>query len=189
MAVPKYNELMLPLLEYAGDGAEHSIQKASLGVAQQLSLTEDDINELLPSGGQTRYYNRFTWAKTYLTKAGLLMTTRRGHFQITDRGYNLLSTNPSEINNDILNQFSSFVEFQTASNNKSAEPEPNTDLEKEQTPEEQVDSIHRKLRKTLADELLDTVLDVSPRFFERLVVDLLLAMGYGSSLDSGEHLG
>ncbi|MEL7433255.1 MAG: restriction endonuclease [Chloroflexota bacterium] len=189
MAVPKYNELMLPLLQYAGDGQEHHIRDASEAIAQHLQLTEEQLSELVPSGRKTRYYDRIHWAKTYLTKAGLLESTGRGVFRITQRGYDVLDTNPPEIDKEILNQFPSFVEFQTPNSDKSSELEIESDTDDEQTPEEQVDSIHRKLRKTLADELLDTVLDVSPRFFERLVVDLLLAMGYGSSLDSGEHLG
>lgn len=189
MAVPKFNDLMLPLLQFSSDGEEHRVRDAGDVVADYLKLTEEQLNELLPSGKMTTYYNRIHWAKGYLSKAGLLESTGRGVFRITQRGYDVLATNPLAIDNKLLSQFDEFVEFQTPKSSS-----PNTDStevedEEELTPEEQVETIYRKLRKSLNDELLETVLAVSPRFFERLVVDLLLAMGYGSSLDSGEHLG
>lgn len=188
MAVPKYNELMLPLLQFSSDGEEHHIRNASIEIADYLKLADEQINELLPSGKKTKYYDRIHWAKTYLSKAGLLESTGRGLFKITQRGYDLLNTNPQEINSKLLNQYEEFVEFQTPSinnsNNEIIDSEEDT-----QTPEEEIQAIYKKLRKSLGDELLETVLAVSPHFFERLVVDLLLAMGYGSSLDSGEHLG
>ncbi|MGB7339772.1 MAG: restriction endonuclease [Phototrophicaceae bacterium] len=189
MAVPKYNELMLPLLQFSSDGDEHHVRDASNIIAEHLLLTDQQITELLPSGKKTKYYDRIHWAKTYLTKAGLLKTTGRGLFKITQRGFDLLNTNPTEIDNKLLSQFEEFIEFQTPNRQSESISVNEIELEDEQTPEEQIDNLYRKLRKTLSDELLETVLSVSPRFFERLVVDLLLAMGYGSSLDSGEHLG
>lgn len=188
MSTPKYNELMLPLLQFASDGKVHHIRKASEAIADYLQLTDEQLNELVASGKKTKYYDRLHWAKTYLSKAGLLESVGRGLFKITQRGYDLLNTNPQEINSKLLSQYEEFVEFQTPSMS-------NSDLEilgteeDTQTPEEEIQIIHKKLRKSLSDELLETVLAVSPHFFERLVVDLLLAMGYGSSLDSGEHLG
>ena len=190
MAVPKYNDLMLPLLQFSSDGKEHHVHDASNMIAEHLQLSDEQLNELLPSGKKTKYYDRIHWAKTYLSKAGLLESTGRGLFRITQRGYDLLETDPPAIDNKLLSQFDEFVEFQTPNVNDSSENNRETiEVEDEQTPEEQVETIYRKLRKSLGDELLETVLAVSPRFFERLVVDLLLAMGYGSSLDSGEHLG
>lgn len=187
MSVPKYNELMMPLLEYSSDGEVHHIRNASEAIAEYIKLSDEQVNELLPSGKKTKYYDRIHWAKTYLSKAGLLQSEGRGLFKITQRGYDLLSTNPQEINNKLLSQYEEFVEFQTPSA-RDADVEV-LDAEDTQTPEEEIQIIHKKLRKSLSDELLETVLAVSPLFFERLVVDLLLAMGYGSSLDSGEHLG
>jgi restriction system protein len=185
---PKYNELMLPLLQYASDGEIHHIREASDEIAKHLQLTDEQLNELLPSGKKTKYYDRIHWAKTYLAKAILLESAGRGLFRITQRGYDVLDTNPTEIDNRFLRQFQEFVDFQTPSNQTDTTPSI-IEVEEEQTPEEQIEGIYRRLRKSLTDELLETVLAVSPTFFERLVVDLLLAMGYGSSLDSGEHLG
>lgn len=189
MSVPKYNELMLPLLKYTSDGQEHQLREASDELAVILNLNEEQLNELIPSGKQTKYYNRVGWAKTYLVKAGLLESTGRGLFRITERGYSILDESPQEIDRNLLNRFDSFVEFQTPDTTSKSEGKTAIEPDDEQTPEEQIESIYTRLRKTLADELLDTVLSVSPKFFERLVVDLLLAMGYGSSLDSGDHLG
>lgn len=188
MTVPRHNDLMLPLLQYADDEKVHHIRESSEAIAEHLQLSEKQLSELLPSGTKTKYYDRIHWAKTYLVKSGLLESTGRGLFKITERGISVLETNPPEIDYDLLRQFPEFLEFHSPKSNSS----PNTieiEDEDEQTPEEQVETIYRKLRKSLNDELLETVLAVSPRFFERLVVDLLLAMGYGSSLDSGEHLG
>jgi restriction system protein len=191
MAVPKYNDLMLPLLQYASDGKIHHIRDASEEIAQHLKLSEEQITELLPSGKKSKYYDRIHWAKTYLSKARLLESTGRGFFQITERGYSVLNTNPTDIDNRFLSQFPEFVEFQTPSDiaEDTTISLPKLEAVDEQTPQEQIQAIYQRLRKSLADELLDTVLAVPPSFFERLVIDLLLAMGYGSSLDSGEHIG
>jgi restriction system protein len=191
MAIPKYNDLMLPLLQYASDGKEHHIREASEIIADHLQLTNEQLNELLPSGKKTKYYDRIHWAKTYLTKAKLLESTGRGIFRITERGYRVLDSDPLEIDNKLLSQFQEFVEFQspTISTSELSSILDESDSEEAQTPEEQIQSIYQKLRKSLADDLIDIVLSLSPAFFERLVVDLLLAMGYGSSLDSGEHIG
>lgn len=189
MAVPKYNELMLPLLQFAGDGEEHHVREASERIAEHLQLTDAQVSELLPSGKKTKYYDRIHWAKTYLTKAGVIESTGRGLFRITERGYDLLATDPEEIDNDLLSQFPEFVEFQTPNTTSTTQSTKATERDDEQTPEELIETTYLKLRKGLADELLDTVLSVSPLFFEKLVVDLLLSMGYGSSLDSGERIG
>lgn len=189
MAVPKYNELMLPLLKYAGDGEVHHVQDAGVAVGDYMGLTGDQLSEMLDSGKMTKFYNRIHWAKTYLTKAGLLESAGRGLFRITKRGFQVLEENPTEIDNKYLKQFSEFVEFQKPSANSTQDKIVEEDIETEQTPEELMQTTHRKLRAGLADDLLETVLSVSPAFFEKLVVDLLLAMGYGSALDSGERIG
>lgn len=188
-AVPKYNELMLPLLQFASDGKEHHVQEAIEKIAIHLRLDEQQLSELVPSGKKTKYYDRIHWAKTYLTKARLLESVGRGLFRITQRGYEVLDSNPTQIDNDFLSQFHEFVEFQSQSELVPSMENVQGDGEKVQTPEEQIDALHLKLRKTLSDDLLETVLAVSPRFFERLVLDLLLKMGYGSSLDAGQHTG
>jgi len=187
MPVPTYDDLMLPLLQYAGDGEIHHVRDASEEIAKHLRLTEEQINELLPSGKKTKYYDRIHWAKTYLTKAHLLESAGRGFFQITERGFSVLNTKPTVINNEMLSQFPEFIEFYSP-----VLPEPtnsNKSVVGEQTPKEEIRSIYQRLRTTLIDELLDTIAGVSPTFFEKLVIDLLLKMGYGSSLDSGQHIG
>lgn len=190
MTVPKYNELMLPLLQYAGDGKEYHVHDAETAVAEAMQLTEEQFNELLPSGKKTKFYDRLHWAKTYLTKAQLLESKGRGLFRITERGLKVLTDDPTEIDKNYLNQFAEFVEFISPSQKRTIE---DTDVEDEteetQTPEELMQTTNRKLRAGLADDLLETVLSVTPAFFEKLVVDLLLAMGYGSTLDSGESIG
>jgi restriction system protein len=190
MAVPKYNELMLPFLQFAGDGQEHHVQEAIEKIAIHLHLNEEQLSELVPSGKKTKYYDRVHWAKTYLTKAQLVKSVGRGLFIITQRGYSILEKNPSHIDKDFLSQFPEFLEFQNHNDTETSRIElVQGDTEKVQTPEEQIEALYVELRKSLSDELLETVLAVSPRFFERLVLDLLLKMGYGSSLDSGQHTG
>jgi restriction system protein len=186
MAVPKYNELMLPLLEIAGDATNHHIRDIVPILANHFQLTEADQSELLPSGQQTRFENRVNWAKSHLLKAGLVENEGRGIFHITERGVSVLNSNLSEISPAYLKRFSEYVEFLSPSDREVPTVEVQ---ESQQTPEELIEDTYLKLRKTLNDELLETVLAVSPRFFERLVLDLLLKMGYGSSLDSGQHTG
>lgn len=191
MSVPKYNELMLPLLQYASDGEEHHVRNASEAIAEHLQLTEDQVNELLENGRDTRFYYRVRWAKTYLTKACLIERTGRGTFRITQRGFDVLATNPTEITEEILYQFPEFVEFKTPNTIIASTPSSitTTALDEQETPEEQIETTYKQLRKGLIDDLLETVISVSPAFFERVVVDLLLAMGYGGALGSGETIG
>ncbi len=188
MSVPKYNELMLPLLQYASDGEEHHVRNASEAIAEHLQLTEDQLTELIPSGKQTRYYNRIHWAKSHLLKAGLLESTGRGFFKITQRGYEELASNPSEITNEDLRKYSEYIEF-LSPNVNIAISDLTVESEEVVTPDERMDATYTQLRKGLIDDLLETVISVSPAFFERVVVDLLLAMGYGGALDSGETIG
>jgi restriction system protein len=181
--------MMLPLLQYSDDGKEHKLKEAVEALADYFDLTEEDRNELLPSGQQTVFYNRIGWAKTYLIKAHLLESTGRGRFQITKRGYQVLDDNPSHIDRNYLNQFQSFQDFQQRSSTAEISDTSNGSQENGQTPEELMESTHRQLRDGLTDDLLDATLSVTPAFFERMVVDLLLAMGYGSTLDSGDRIG
>lgn len=188
MAVPDYQSLMLPVLQIAGDGLEHTIGETIEIIASHFSLSEAERNELLPSGRQFRFDNRIHWARTYLKQAGLLESTGRGKFRITQRGLEVLKDNPPYINNDLLKQFSEFLEFQSRSTRIE---EPLEDKEEPtHTPEEILEASYQNLRNELAQELLDRVKACSPRFFERLVVDLLVAMGYGGSRrDAGERIG
>ncbi len=186
MAIPDYETIMLPLLRITGDGKEHTKSDAVEKLAEHFGLTEEEKRELLPSGTQAKFTNRVGWAKTYLTKAGLLETTGRARFRITQRGQTVLQGNPEIIDNDFLSQFPDFLQFKTT-RKTTTKPDNN---EPEGTPEEILESSYQNLRAKLVQELLERVKSCSPRFFENLVVDLLVAMGYGGSRkDAGQAIG
>ena len=187
--IPDYQSVMLPLLKYAGDKEEHHIRDAIEGLADEFKLTEEERKELLPSGLQAIFNNRVGWANTYLKKAGLLESTRRGYFRISDRGLIVLEKPPKEINVNYLEQYQEFIDFRGAS--KPGESELDEPLKYEDTtPEELIGIGHQKLQEDLASELLDRIKDCSPSFFEKLVVELLVKMGYGGSRqDAGKAIG
>ena len=187
MSIPDFQTLMLPLLMLAGDRQEHILSETVDVLASQFDLSEDERRELLASGRQATFDNRVGWARTYLKKAGLLEYTGRGRFRITERGLQVLEDKPSEINIKFLDRFPEFVEFRT----KRKRPDDTEDEgQVELTPEEFLESSYKGLRSELAHELLQRVGECSPRFFEKLVVDLLVAMGYGGSrADAGRAVG
>jgi restriction system protein len=189
MAVPDYQTIMLPLLRLAADQQEHSFSQAIQTLAAQFHLNEAERKELLPSGRQPAFDNRVGWARTYMVKAGLLKAPKRGYFQITQRGLDVLKQNPTEISVAFLKQFPEFVEFQAP---KTKEPSKSTVLTEDETktPEEILESAYQRLRQGLAQDLLQAVKDCSPGFFEQLVVDLLVGMGYGGTRkDAGQAIG
>lgn len=189
MAIPDYQSIMLPLLRSAEDKKEHSLQEAIAALSSHFKLSEADRSELLPSGKQAVFHNRVGWARTYLKKAGLLESTRRSHFAITDQGLKVLASGPERIDVRFLRQFEKFVEFQTAKKSQ-AVLEDDTAETTTQTPEETLQSAHRALTSALSEEILDLLKKCSPSFFERLVVELLVAMGYGGSMnEAGQALG
>ena len=186
MAVPKYETIMLPLLKLAADGNERSLREAIEALAGEFNLSDDHRRELLPSGRQPVFDNRVGWARTYLKKAGLLESTRRGFFKVTDRGLKVLAEGLTTIDSKYLRRFTEFREFQGGG---SKEPEEDNGHEPE-TPEEAFEAAYQELRAQLAGDLLDQVKSGTPAFFERLVVDLVLAMGYGGNRkDAGEAIG
>ncbi len=185
MTVPDFQTIMLPLVMLASDGRERPLVEAFNGLADRFNLTTEEREELLPSGRQRRFENRVRWARSYLTKAGLLESPRRGSFKITSRGQDVLRENPSSINIHYLDRFPEFVEFRTAT--RDATPVATGDAE---TPEELIESSFSRLRASLADDLLQRAKTASPQFFEELVVELLVAMGYGGSRrDAGRAVG
>ncbi len=189
MSVPDYQTIMLPVLQVTHDGLEHTISEIVGVLADSFELTEQDRNELLPSGRQFRFDNRVHWARTYLKQAGLLESTGRGKIQITERGLAVLESKPNYINQAYLEQFPEFVAFKSRTNKPE---EITTELEPEttQTPEEILDSSYQSLRNKLVQDILERIMSCSPRFFERLVVDLLVRMGYGGSRkDAGRAIG
>lgn len=197
MAVPGFQDFMLPLLQLCGDGREHTLSELSEIIAKQFVLTESDTQELLASGKQTKFVNRLAWVKSYFNKAGLLDFPSRGKFRITQRGLDLLNANPKTIRINTLYQYPEFVKFHKGNkpanddNEASTNPITSTDIEIELlNPEEQLENAYQNLRSQLASTLLDTILKNPPGFFEQLVVDLLVAMGYGGSRkDAGQALG
>jgi restriction system protein len=188
MAIPDFQTLMLPLLKFAADRQEHSTSDAIDALALEFRLTDEERKELLPSGRQSRFDNRVGWARTYLKKAALLEGAGRGKFRITARGLKVVKDNPPRIDMKFLERFQEYVEFRNLSRQ---EEELTENVEKaSQTPEEVLELSYQNLRRDLAQELLERIMGCSSRFFERLVVDLLVAMGYGGSRkDAGEAVG
>ncbi len=182
MSIPQYQEIMLPLLKFANSqSGEIRVKNATQAMIEYFKLTPEEQNIMIPSGSQTYITGRVGWARTYLVKAQLLEVKKRGFFQISKRGKELLSTNIQEINNRLLATFPEFNEFKNKKNQPATE-EIHEVLPTE-TPEEEIQSSYTKIRAQLAEELLQAIADSSPAFFERLVVQLLVAMGYGGSFD------
>ncbi|MDK2973177.1 MAG: restriction system protein [Candidatus Sumerlaeota bacterium] len=195
MAVPDFQSIMLPMLQFAADGNTHSMVDAREALAKEMGLSEEDRSEMLPSGRQRRFDNRVAWAKIHLEKAGLLVSPKRGIFEITDRGRHYLANAPERITIRALKQFEEFRAFregnseQTASENSVPAP-PSDNTTTDQTPDELLQEAYDSLRADVAEELLGLVRGCSPAFFERLVVDLLLKMGYGRNRkEAGRAIG
>lgn len=189
MAIPDYQTAMLPLLKFAGDQREHSLREAVDQLAEEFRLTEDERKELLPSGQQEIFTNRIAWARTYMGKAALLESTRRGYFKITDRGAKVLKQNPDRIDVKFLEQFEEFRQFRALRHTKAEEEEVELGAH-ERTPEETLESAYKQLRDNLANELLQQIKSCSPALFEKIVVELLVKMGYGGSRqDAGRAIG
>ncbi len=191
MAVPDFQSLMLPLLRVAADGEEHPLAAARDALAAQLKLTVADQQELLPSGRQPRFTNRVAWAKVYLQQAGLLQSTRRGHFRIAERGRTVLEVPPARIDIKFLQQYPEFAEPRRGKDETTPDVVATLPAEPElESPEEMLEAAYLKMRAGLASEVLGHVKAGSPQFFERLVVELLLKMGYGGSRsDAGQAVG
>lgn len=189
MAIPDFQALMLPVLKASADG-EVKISDVVGQLGKTLGLTETELSELLPSGKQTTFANRVNWAKSYLGKAGLIDLTRRGHFVVSDRGRIVLASPPPSINIKFLETFPDFKLFRDTSDQPSDVATVSVANLKDLTPDEIIRSAHAELDKSLSAELLVKVLAAPPDFFERLVVQLLVAMGYGgSAADAGRALG
>lgn len=201
MTIPDYQTAMLPLLTLAGDGKEHKFRDAVEELAVHFAVSPEERNELLPSGTAPLFDNRVGWARTYLKQAGLLASPKRGVFIITDRGKQLLASNPSRIDGDVLDRFEEFREFKNRRREVVVGSELSTalrptgaaspiDRAPTQTPEDVLAAAYRRLRDELEAEVLDQVRGSTPAFFERLVVDLLVKMGYGGSRqDAGRAVG
>jgi restriction system protein len=190
VVVPDYETIMLPFLRFASDQKEHAMRDVVDYISNFFKLTDDEKRELLPSGKQAKINNRVGWARTHLKKALLIESTKRGYVRISDRGLNVLKQNPPKIDNEYLKQFPEFVEFLTPKGETKPSPSTQTSSDKPKTPEETIGENIEKLKKDLADDLLNKIKEFSSDFFEKLVLDLLLKMGYGGSReDAGEAIG
>lgn len=200
MSIPDYPTLMLPLLRLAADGSEHRFRDAVEQLAAEFQLSDQERATMLPSGTAPMFDNRVGWAKTYLKQAGLIDTTRRGYFRITLRGTELLGTNPDLIDASTLENYEEFRAFRSRRSEEKGglQPDLPTTLAPlspastvpEATPEELFSQAYQRLRSNLEAEVLEQVKAATPAFFERLVIDLLVAMGYGGSRrDAGKAVG
>src|SRR3989338_2702896 len=181
MSIPDYQSIMLPFLKFSSDNKEHSKKDAIEHLAGIFHISEEERGRLLESGLQSIFENRVGWANTYLKKAGLLESPKRSYFRITSEGLAVLAKNPAKIDAKFLRQFPSFVEFQSIKKDKTENDSGEAENEAARTPQELIEASYLKIQKDLAQDLLALVKQNSPRFFERLVVELLLSMGYGGS--------
>lgn len=192
MAIPDYQTLMLPLLQHLSDGSVRVLKDVIAELAEEFKLTPEERAELLPSGGTLTFSSRASWAKTYLKKAGLVLQPKRAMVQISPVGVEVLQQRPRRIDVAYLAQFPQFVEFRMSGRDRVVE---SGDALIEAaasplTPDEVIESAYRRSRSALADEVLDRVKGCSPTYFERLVVQLLIRMGYGGSRqEAGEAVG
>lgn len=187
MAIPDFQSVMLPLLRFIGDGQEHTVREATEKIEDQFHLDERERQELLPSGQTRVIVNRVGWAKTYLKKAELIQQPKRGSIQITEQGKAVLAENPPRVDMEYLSRFPAYASWRETQERR-AESRP--EIVATQTPDERIEEAYNQLRDALADELLQQVKESPDAFFERLVVELLVAMGYGGSIeDAGRAVG
>jgi len=185
MAVPDFQSLMLPILQIIGDDAEWKNADIRQALTEKLALTEEDINELLPSGNNKRFNNRAAWAIVYLARAGLAERPGRGRVMISDEGRAVLADPPERITIAFLMKYPGMQEFRKKGAKPDPKPEPTGD-----SPEEILEANYSQIRDTLVADLLDQVKKCSPQFFENLVIDVLVAMGYGGSrVDAARAVG
>jgi restriction system protein len=189
MAIPDYQSIMLPLLKLVSDNQEWKFRNVVEELAKGYHLTPEERKELLPSGQQPIFDNRVGWARTYMKKAGLLDSPGRGLVKISSRGQEILKRNPTRIDVKYLKEFPEFLEFQSLKREEDQQTEKD-ERQEDETPEELLDYSYQKIRKALALELLNKVMNLPPAFFEKLVVELLVKMGYGGSIkDAGKAIG
>lgn len=167
-------------MEMISDGREYSLREAIENLARHFALNDEERKEMLPSGRQATFDNRVGWARTYLKKASLLKTTRRGYFQITSRGQSTLEERPSEINVKFLERFSEFLDFKNFKRDASEDSDISEQIQVK-TPEENLETIVQGINQDLASDLLSNIKSCSPSFFEYLVIDVLVKMGYGGT--------
>lgn len=189
MTIPDYQTIMLPVLQFIADNKEHTLREIINGLADVFKLSEEERKELLPSGKQPVFDNRVGWATTYLKKAGVVETLKRALYHITARGQEVLDKKPDRVDIKFLEQFQEFKDFR-ARKGKPQDRDTARNEKGDVNPEELFESAYKDLQETLVAELLDIIKGCSPEFFERLVVDVLIKMGYGGSRrEAGAALG
>lgn len=182
--VPAFDKFLLPILNVLKDGKEHALKNLMEEMVQFFSLSDSDVEEKVSSGSETKLHNRTQWATTYLGKAGLLQRPKRGVNMITADGLSLLETGITEITTKFLvEHYPSFAAFAYGNKDKSSQDDVIIS-QQTKTPSEIMDEAFAEINSSLASDLLDHVKNQSPKFFEQLVVNLLVAMGYGGSLDN-----
>lgn len=190
MPIPSYEDIMKPLLKLANDQQEHRLRDEIETLADILELTEDERNLIMESGREKIFNNRARWASFYMQKAFLLSKPRRGCFKITQRGLEILDQDPPKIDINFLLQFQEFREYKEASRGTATITITEEHQTTQQTPEEVFENAYQDINQSLAHELLEQVKNCSSNFFEKLVLDLLLKMGYGGGRrDAGQTLG
>lgn len=186
MTIPDYQTIMSPLLRLLSDGKEYAFRDTVELLAGQFKLSDSELREMLPSGQQTVFHNRVGWARTYMKKAGLVESPRRGFLKITDRGMKVIKSNPGRIDDNFLDQFPEFVEFKKLKREKPIV----LSSDQLETPEEVLENSFQSLRQSLANDLLEQIKTSPPSLFEKIVVKLLVSMGYGGTLrDAGQAIG
>lgn len=190
MAIPKYHEFMKPVLELLKDNQIHKRVDMYKVLAMQFQLTEEELEEWLPSGKQLVYKNRIGWALTYLKKAKVIESPARASFRITELGHKVLTENPEVVDQNYLKKFEGFQDFINSTSENTLLDNDISDIGSDESPQDLLDRAYKTISNTLADDLLTEVMNQSPDFFEKLVVDLLVSMGYGGSkIENSQVLG
>lgn len=192
MAVPKFNEFFIPVLKICGDKNIHKRAEICESCSKILNLTEEDMNEKTKKGTEYRYKDRTTWALSHLKHAGLLISEKNGFYQISEEGINVLNKNLQHIDEKFLfENYESYRQFKNKNKNKkskkSEKKEETSEVEEVNlTPTERLEDAYNEINEELTDELYNMIMNNSPRFFEELVVKLLIKMGYGFNENSGQ---
>ncbi len=190
MPIPDYQSIMLPLLKLCGDGQEHTGREMVEALAAEYRLTPEELKQMLPSAQQRVFDNRVAWAKAHLKMASLLENVRRGVSRITERGMAVLGESPKAINLAFLRKFPEYRSVKEGHQNKQITEDLTSKEQEAKTPAERLEDAYMVLRESLASELLVQLKSSSPAFFEKVVVDVLVKMGYGGSIkDAGEAVG
>ena len=190
MAIPDFQTLMLPFLKAVEDGKEHPFKDVVEKLSIEFKLSQDELSEMLPSRRAPTFYNRVAWAKFYLKKAGLIAQIKRSYLSLTELGKTALNSKPTQINIKYLEQFPEYLSFKENMSADSQTETKSVELESTSTPEEILENAYSKLNASLVIEILENIMQCSPAFFERLVVELLLSMGYGGTrADAGRAIG